>query len=170
MANTHLAYPYLAIDKFSGTNPNQDAESFIQLIERKINCAHGDSPGDAGELANYSFRKETLCYSLLRGLAAEWYENNITNATTWENVRRNFKFQIFVWAKQILIPTGSGTLYQRRWRRNSELPASHQGKCGWRVARQYGRNCPSRPRCWKNCSGPAKKTKTHQLLNETTWT
>ena len=33
MANTHLAYPDLAIDKFSGTDPDQDAESFIQLIE-----------------------------------------------------------------------------------------------------------------------------------------
>ena len=36
MANAHLAYPDLAIDKFSGTDPDQDAESFIQLIERKI--------------------------------------------------------------------------------------------------------------------------------------
>ena len=36
MANTLLANPDLAIDKFSGTDPDQDAESFIQLIERKI--------------------------------------------------------------------------------------------------------------------------------------
>ena len=36
MANTHLAYPDLAIDKFSGTDPDQDAESFIQLIEQKL--------------------------------------------------------------------------------------------------------------------------------------
>ena len=28
--------------------------------------------------------------SLLRGPAAEWYETNITNATTWENVKTNF--------------------------------------------------------------------------------
>ena len=27
---------------------------------------------------------------LLRGPAAEWYENRITNATTWENVPTNF--------------------------------------------------------------------------------
>ena len=39
MANTHLAYPDLAIDKFSATDPDQDAESLIQLIERKINFA-----------------------------------------------------------------------------------------------------------------------------------
>ena len=90
MAAAHLAFPDLAVDKFSGTDPDQDAESFIQLIERKINFALGDAPGDAGELANYFFRKKALFSSLLRGPAAEWYENNITNATTWENVRTNF--------------------------------------------------------------------------------
>ena len=89
MAAAHLAYPDLAVDKFSGTDLDQDAESFIQLIERQINFALGDAPGDAGELANYTFRKKAFS-SLLRGPAAEWYENNITNATTWENVRTNF--------------------------------------------------------------------------------
>ena len=89
MAAAHLAYPDLAVDKFSGTDPDQDAESFIQLIERKINFALGDAPGDAGELVNYTFRKKAL-FSLLRGPAAEWYEGNITNATTWQNVRTNF--------------------------------------------------------------------------------
>ena len=52
MANIHLVYPDLAIDNYSGTDPDQDAESFIQLIERKINFALRDAPGDAGELAN----------------------------------------------------------------------------------------------------------------------
>ena len=90
MANTHLAYPDLAIDKFSGTDPDRDAEPFIQLIERKVNVALGDEPGDAGELANYTFKKKALFSSLLRGPATEWYEINITNATTWENTRTNF--------------------------------------------------------------------------------
>ena len=90
IAAAHLAYPDLAVDKFSGANADQDAESFIQLIERKINFAFGDAPGDAGELANYIFKKKALFSSLLRGPAAEWYESNITNATTWENVRTNF--------------------------------------------------------------------------------
>ena len=90
MAAAHLAYPDLAVDKFSGTDTDQDAESFIQLIEREIIFALGDAPGDAGELANYTFRKKALFSTLLRGPAAEWYENNITNATTWENVRTNF--------------------------------------------------------------------------------
>ena len=65
MANTHLAYPDLALDKFSGTDPDQDAESFIQLIERKINFPRRDAPADASELVNYTFRKKRrfLLYS-----------------------------------------------------------------------------------------------------------
>ena len=70
MANTHLAYPDLAIDKFSGTDPDQDAESFIQLIERKINFALEDAPADTGELVNYTFTKKALFSSSLRGPAA----------------------------------------------------------------------------------------------------
>ena len=90
MANTHLAHPDIALDKFSGTDPDQDAEPFIQLSERKINFALGDAPADDGELVNYTFRKKALFSSLLRGPTAEWYESKITNATTWENVRTKF--------------------------------------------------------------------------------
>ncbi len=90
MSAAHRAYSDLAVDKFCGTDPDQDAESFIQLMERKINFAPGDAPVDAGELINYTFRKKALFSSLLRGPAAEWYESNFTNATTWENVRTNF--------------------------------------------------------------------------------
>ena len=74
MTNTHLAYPDLALDKFSGTDPNQDAESFVQHIERKINFALGDAPAYLDELVNYTFRKKALFSFLLRGPAAEWYE------------------------------------------------------------------------------------------------
>ena len=42
MANTQLAYPDLAIDKFPCIDPDQDAESFIQLIERKNLFSLGD--------------------------------------------------------------------------------------------------------------------------------
>ena len=77
MANTHLAYPDLDLDKFSGTDLHQDAESFVQLMEKKINFALGDAPADPDELVNYTFRKNALLPSLLRIPAAEWYENNI---------------------------------------------------------------------------------------------
>ena len=81
MANTHLAYPDLVLDKFSGTDPDQDAELFMQLIERKINFTLSDAPGDADEFANYTIRKKPF-FSLLRGPAAERHENNIRNPTT----------------------------------------------------------------------------------------
>ena len=44
----------------------------------------------AGELAKYTFRRKALFSFLLRGPAVEWYENNITNTTTCENVWTNF--------------------------------------------------------------------------------
>ena len=106
LANTHLVYLDVAIDKFSGTHPNQHGESFIQLIERKINFALGDAPGDAGELANCTFRKKALFSSLLRGPTAERYESNITNATTEQISSLDFQ-----WMKQIPVQNGSGTLY-----------------------------------------------------------
>ena len=77
MANTHLAYPNLALDKFSGTDPDQDNESFVQLTERKINFALGDASADPDKLVKYAFRKKALFSSLLQGPAAEWYANNI---------------------------------------------------------------------------------------------
>ena len=72
MANAHLAYPDLALGNFSGTNPDQDAEAFISLIECKINFVLGTEP-EAVELENviYLFRKKALFSSLLRGPAAE---------------------------------------------------------------------------------------------------
>ena len=91
MVKTRLAYPDLAIDKFSGTDPDQDADFFIQLIGRKIHFAHGDAPGDAGEVANYTFRKKALFSSLLQGPATEWYENNIINATSNDTYNQNHK-------------------------------------------------------------------------------
>ena len=90
MAETHLAYPDLALDKFFGTDQDQDAESFVQLIERKVNFALGDAPADLDDLVSYTFRKKALFSSLLRGPAAEWYEIKIENATTWADTREEF--------------------------------------------------------------------------------
>ena len=76
MTITHLAYPDLALDNFSGTDPDQHAELFIQFIERKIDFALGDAPADADELLTTPPGRKPSS-SLLRGPAAEWYENNI---------------------------------------------------------------------------------------------
>ena len=95
MANTHLTYPDFALDKFSGTDPDQNADSFVQLIERKINFALGDAPAVPDDLVSYNFRKKALFSSLLQGPAAEWYENIIENATTWADTRVQFITRFF---------------------------------------------------------------------------
>ena len=81
MANAHLAYPDLALDKFSGTHPDRDAEAFIRLIGCKINFDLGiKQDAAADERVIYIFRKKALFSSLLRGTAAEWYASTITDA------------------------------------------------------------------------------------------
>ena len=91
MANAHLAYPDLALDNFSGTNPDQDAEAFIRLIECKINFALGtETDASDDEHVIYVFKKKALFSSLLRGPAAEWYGSTITDALTWNDVRTLF--------------------------------------------------------------------------------
>ena len=86
-----LAYPDLVLDKFSGTDPDQDAEAFIRLIECKIYFSLGTEPNEAdAELVTYLFRKKTFFSSLLRGPAAEWYGSTIQDAMTWNDVRPLF--------------------------------------------------------------------------------
>ena len=82
MAAAHLAYPDLVLDKFSSTDPGQDVESFIQMIERKITFALGDPPVNPDVLTKYIVQKKALFSCLLRGPAAEWYGSNIEAATS----------------------------------------------------------------------------------------
>ena len=83
IANTHLAHPDLALDKFSGTDPDLDAEALIRLIECKINFALGTEPDATDdEHLIYLFRKKALFSSLLRGPFVEWYGSTIQDATT----------------------------------------------------------------------------------------
>ena len=90
MAAARLAYLDLALANFSGIDHDQDAKSFIQLIERKIYFALGGAPANPDALGNYIFPKNSLLSSLFRGPAAGWYESNIEAATPWEHIRTNF--------------------------------------------------------------------------------
>ena len=91
MAPPHLAYPDLALDNFSGTDPDQDAEVFIRLLECKINSALGTEPDAAdAEYVIYQFRKKASLSSPLRGPAAELYGSTIQEAVTWDEVRTLF--------------------------------------------------------------------------------
>ena len=90
MTATHLAYPHLAINRFCGTDPDHDTEYFIQLIQQKNNFARRNAPGDAGDVANYTFRNKTLFSSLLQGPAAEWLGCQISSLKFWYD-----KFSVF---------------------------------------------------------------------------
>ena len=90
MAENTVSFPDLALDKFSGNDPDQDAKSFLLTVENKINFSLGSRPADNAERARYLFRKKALFSSLLRGPAAEWYADSINNAATWDQIRTAF--------------------------------------------------------------------------------
>ena len=91
MAQPHLAYPDLALDNFSGTDPDQDAEAFICVIECKVYFALGTEPDAANaEHVIYPFRKKALFSSLLQKPAAEWHGSTIQDAANWDEVRTLF--------------------------------------------------------------------------------
>ena len=92
MAEQTVAFADLALDKFSGNDPDQDVKSFLLTIENKINFSLGSAPAEQADQARYLFRKKALFSSLLRGTAAEWYESYITqNANAeWAEIRTAF--------------------------------------------------------------------------------
>ena len=91
MANAHLAYPHLARDKFSGTDPDQDAEALEHLMECNVSFGLGTEPDEADDAhVIHLFRKKALFSSLLRGPAADWYGSTFQDGTTWNNAQTLF--------------------------------------------------------------------------------
>ena len=58
MAENTVSFPYLALDKFSGNDPDQNAKSFLPTLENKINFSLGSRPVDNAERGRYLFRKK----------------------------------------------------------------------------------------------------------------
>ena len=66
MANV-VAYPELALEKFTGLDPNEDARDFLDIVEKKIAFSLGTRPGDAGDEQDaYDNRQRALFDSILR--------------------------------------------------------------------------------------------------------
>ena len=90
MAATHIADPDLALGEFSSTQPDQDADTFKQLKERKTSFALLDSRANPDALAENTFRRKALFCSSLRSPAAEWYGKTIETATPWDDIKSSF--------------------------------------------------------------------------------
>ena len=90
MAENTVSFPDLALDKFSGNDPDQDAKSFLLIIENKIYFSLGSRPTDAPERTRYLFRKKAIFSLLLRRSAAEWYADTTVDAATWDQIRTSF--------------------------------------------------------------------------------
>ena len=91
MAATHIAYPDLAIETFSGAEPKQDVESFNQLCETKIKFILGQKTCKRWWMSKLHFQKKTALFSSwLWGPAADWYGNNFAKTITWDDVGTSF--------------------------------------------------------------------------------
>ena len=90
MAENTVSFPDLALDKFSGNDPHQDAKSFLLTVENKINFSLGSRPTDIAGRARYLFKKKALFSSLLRGPETEWHADSINDAATWDQIRTAF--------------------------------------------------------------------------------
>ena len=59
------------MEKFSDTEPEDDADAFVKQVEHKIKVTLGQLPAPSNERENNLFRQRAIFASLLRGPAAE---------------------------------------------------------------------------------------------------
>ena len=67
----------VVIEKFSGSEPEDDAHAFVKQVEHKIRVTLGQLAAPGNDRENYLFRQRALLAFLFRGPAAEWYAANI---------------------------------------------------------------------------------------------
>ena len=101
MANAHLAYPDLALDKISGTDPDQNAEAFIRLIECKINFSRNSTRRCCRRTRYLSIQKKSFIF-LVTKRASSWvvceHHYRCFDLDWCSNIVHNL---IFRWKKQI---------------------------------------------------------------------
>ena len=82
MANV-VAYPDLALKKFTGLDPNEDERDFLDIVEKKIAYDAGD------DQHAYDNSQGALFGSLLRGPVAQWYQG-LAAHLPWNEIRDHF--------------------------------------------------------------------------------
>ena len=72
MAANVVAYPDIALEKFTGLDPSEDAQELFSLIQRKIQFwLETRDHSDADLQVAYDARQKALFCSVLRGPAAQ---------------------------------------------------------------------------------------------------
>ena len=90
MADTPISHPNLSLMTFSGNDPNQNATAFWNSVENKILFSLGQRPADNDARRSYDSRQRSLFGSLLTDTSLEWFNDNVTNATTWAQLKHLF--------------------------------------------------------------------------------
>ena len=90
MADTPISHPNLSLMTFSGNDPNQNATAFWNSVENKILFSLGQRPADNDARRSYDSRQRSLFGSLLTDTSLEWFNDNVTNATTWAQLKDLF--------------------------------------------------------------------------------
>ena len=84
------AYPILALEKFIGIDSSQNPTAFIRLLEEKISFSSGSRPttNENNIQTVYDDRRKALFGSIVRGLAAEWFDS-LEAALTWDEIKKH---------------------------------------------------------------------------------
>ena len=90
MADTPISHPNLSLMAFSGNDPDQNATALLNSVENKILFSIGQRPTDNDARRSYDSRQRSLFGSLLTDTALEWFNDSVTNATTWAQLRDLF--------------------------------------------------------------------------------
>ena len=90
MADHPITHPNLSFVSFSGNDSDLNAKAFWTSVENKIVFSLGQRPTDAGAQPNYDHRQKSLFGSLLTETALEWYTDEVTNTTTWAELKNLF--------------------------------------------------------------------------------
>ena len=90
MADIPISHPNLSLMTFSGNDPNQNATAFWNSVENKTIFSIGQRPNDGDARRSYDSRQRSLFGSLLTDTSLEWFNDNVTNATTGAQLKDLF--------------------------------------------------------------------------------
>ena len=97
----------MALDKFSGTDPDQDAQAFIRLTECKINFALGTEPDEADAEHDIYIQKESFILPNAKRTRSRMVWQHYPRRDDLKCGPNSVLNQIFRWKEQIQTQKGS---------------------------------------------------------------